>query len=164
MIYGNLRSLSNQSYIDINVQNHCMQSLEKYVNTVYRIIGAAMEVHGELKHGLLEPVYQEALSLELSMQGIDNEREQLVPVFYKGIQLDKFYKIDILVKNDIIVELKSAKEIIPEHRLQLFNYLKLTKKPLGLLINFGEPHLHSERYAFDEEANECFLVDKNLNG
>ena len=133
-----------------------------YQDIVYKIIGAAMEVYNELGWGLLEPIYQEALSLELSMQGIDNEREQLVPIFYKGIQLDKFYKVDILVNNDIIIELKSAKEIIPEHRLQLFNYLKLTKKPLGLLINFGEPHLHSERYAYDEETNECYLVDKYL--
>lgn len=65
--------------------------------------------------------------------------------------------------NDVIVELKSTKELTSEHRLQLFNYLRLTKNPYGVLINFGEKNLHSERYAYDKNTNICYLVDKNLS-
>lgn len=135
---------------------------KEYKNTVYKIIGAAMNVHSELGWGLLEPVYNEALHLELQDCGIDNEREKKLPVFYKQHQMDKFYKMDIVV-GDIIIELKSVKELISAHRAQLFNYLRLTKKPIGLLINFGQKSLQGERYGYIEETNECVLLDKNMN-
>ena len=134
----------------------------KYKDTVYQIIGAAMSVHSELRWGLLEPVYQEALSLELQTCGIDCQREKELGVFYKGTELDKKYKMDIVV-DDIVVELKSVVKILPIHRSQLCNYLRLTRKPIGLLINFGEPQLRGERWAFDERTNECFLVDRDMD-
>jgi GxxExxY protein len=134
---------------------------KKYKNIVYRIIGAAMEVHCELNWGLLEPVYNEALHLELLDRGIENEREQQVPCYYKNHQLEKHYQLDIVV-GDVIVELKSVSELNSSHRAQLFNYLRLTKKPIGLLINFGQESLQGERYAYDEETNECVLLDKNM--
>lgn len=121
-----------------------------------------MKVHDVLKWGLLEPVYQEALHLELEDRGIDNEREKEIPCYYKHHKLDKKYKMDIVV-GDVVVELKSVKEIIPAHRAQLFNYLRLTKRPVGLLINFGNISLQGERYAFIEETNECILLDKDMN-
>lgn len=133
----------------------------KYRDLVYKIIGAAMEVHGELGYGLLEPVYQEALSRELSIRHIDNVREKEIEIYYKGVKMDKFYKMDLVV-DDIIVELKAVESVTSEHRVQLFNYLRLTQKPIGILINFGESNLHSERYVFDKESNECYLVDKYL--
>ena len=68
-----------------------------------------------------------------------------------------------LVVGDVIVELKSVNELSSAHRAQLFNYLRLTKKPIGLLINFGEPSLQGERYAYFEDSNECILLDKNMN-
>ena len=134
---------------------------KKYKDIVYRIIGAAMEVHCELNWGLLEPVYNEALHLELLDRGIENEREQQVPCYYKNHLLEKNYQMDIVV-DDVIVELKSVSELNSSHRAQLFNYLRLTKKPIGLLINFGQESLQGERYAFDEETNECVLLDKNM--
>jgi GxxExxY protein len=134
---------------------------KKYKDIVYRIIGAAMEVHCELNWGLLEPVYNEALHLELLDRGIENEREQQVPCYYKNHQLEKHYQLDIVV-GDVIVELKSVSELNTSHRAQLFNYLRLTKKPIGLLINFGQESLQGERYAYDEETNECVLLDKNM--
>ncbi|MBR3009453.1 MAG: GxxExxY protein [Prevotella sp.] len=134
---------------------------KKYKDIVYRIIGAAMEVHCELNWGLLEPVYNEALHLELLDRGIENEREQQVPCYYKNHQLEKHYQLDIVV-GDVIVELKSVSELNSSHRAQLFNYLRLTKKPIGLLINFGQESLQGERYAYDEETNECVLLDKNM--
>ena len=133
-----------------------------YRDIVYRIIGAAMEVHNELKWGLLEPIYNEALHLELIDRGIENEREVAVPCFYKHRLLDKHYQMDIVV-DDIILELKSVGELSSSHRAQLFNYMRLTRKPIGLLINFGQESLQGERYAFFEQTNECVLLDKNMN-
>lgn len=120
-----------------------------------------MEVHRTLNYGLLEPVYQEALHIELLNRGIKNEREKDIPIYYKEHLLDKLYKMDIMV-DDIIVELKSVTHLIPAHRAQLCNYLRLTKKPLGLLINFGEENLIGERWGYDEKSNKCFLVDRNM--
>ena len=134
----------------------------KYRDLVYKIIGAAMEVHGEMGYGLLEPVYQEALSRELDIRHIDNVREKEIEIYYKGVKMDKFYKMDLVVE-DIIVELKAVESIVSEHRAQLFNYLRLTQKPIGILINFGESNLHSERYIYDKDSNECYLVDKYLD-
>jgi len=134
----------------------------KYRNLVYKIIGAAMEVHGVLGYGLLEPVYKEALSKELSIRHIDNVREKEIDIYYKGVKMDKLYKMDLVV-DDIIVELKAAESVVSEHRVQLFNYLRLTQKPIGILINFGEKNLHSERYIYDKDTNECYLVDKYLD-
>ena len=138
-----------------------MHDLSQYADTVYKIIGAAMAVHSELNWGLLEPVYQEALHLELLDRGIENQREQEVEVYYKQRLLDKKYKMDIVV-GDIIIELKSVNNLAPVHRAQLCNYLRLTRKPLGLLINFGEESLIGERWAYDAETNECYLVDRNM--
>ena len=135
--------------------------IKDYKDTIYTIIGAAMKVHDELGWGLLEPIYNEALHLELLDQGVDNEREKLLPCFYKHHQLEKFYQMDLVV-GDIIVELKSVSELTSGHRAQLFNYLRLSKKPIGLLINFGKSYLQGERYAYCEYTNECLLLDRNM--
>ncbi|MBR5687662.1 MAG: GxxExxY protein [Prevotella sp.] len=132
-----------------------------YKDIVYQIIGAAMDVHNELNWGLLEPVYNEALHLELHDRGIESEREKQLPCFYKQHRLDKYYQMDLVV-GDVVVELKSVSELNSSHRAQLFNYLRLTKMPIGLLINFGQESLQGERYAYFEETNECVLLDKNM--
>ena len=139
-----------------------MHNFKNYKDIVYRVIGAAMNVHTEMGNGLLEPLYQEALNVELIDRGIFNEREKEVKCYYKKHLLEKTYKMDLLI-GDIIVELKSVKELLPEHRAQLFNYMRLTKKPIGLLINFGKSILQGERYGFIEETNECVLLDKNID-
>ena len=139
-----------------------MRTFEQYKDLVYKIIGAAMRVHSEMGWGLLEPLYQEALHLELLDCGIDNEREKEITCYYKQHQLEKTYRMDIVV-GDVIAELKSVSEIIPAHRAQLFNYMRLTKRPIGLLINFGASSLQGERYAYVEETNECILLDKDMN-
>ena len=138
-----------------------MLNLSKYADKVYKIIGAAMTVHSELNWGLLEAVYQESLHLELLDRGIDNKREQEIQIYYKKHLLEKKYKMDIVV-GDIIVELKSVTKLAPAHRAQLCNYLRLTRKPLGLLINFGEESLIGERWAYDADTNECFIVDRYM--
>ena len=138
-----------------------VKDFKQYKDTVYQIIGAAMNVHDELSWGLLEPVYNEALHLELLDNNIANEREKHLPCYYKHHQLEKFYQMDLVV-GDIVVELKSVDELNSAHRAQLFNYLRLTRKPIGLLINFGHPSLQGERYGYDEETNECILLNKNM--
>lgn len=138
-----------------------MVDYKKYKNIVYKIIGAAMEVHSEINYGLEEAVYNECLCIELEDRGIHALPEQKLPVYYKGKLLQKYYRMDVVVE-DVVVELKSVKELIPQHRAQLFNYLRITKKPVGLLINFGRESLQGERYAFIEETNECVLLDKNM--
>lgn len=132
-----------------------------YKDLVYKIVGAAMEVHNELNWGLLEPVYNEALHRELKSQGLDSQCEVSLPCYYKGELMDKYYRLDLVV-GDIIVELKSVTELIPAHRAQLFNYLRLTMKPIGILFNFGEESLRTERYVFDKTTNDCVLVDVNM--
>lgn len=133
-----------------------------YKSTVYKIIGAAMNVHRTLGWGLLEPIYNEALHMELLDNGIDNKPEMPLPCYYKNHLMKKSYKMD-MVAGDIVIELKVAKDLISAHRAQLFNYLRLTKKPIGLLINFGQKSLQGERYAYIEATNECYLLDKNMN-
>ena len=139
-----------------------MKDFSKYKDLVYEIIGAAMEVYNELGFGLREPVYQEALALELNTRGILCEREKMVHVYYKGQELQQFYKLDLVVENEIIVETKGVLELCADHRAQLFNYMRLTQKPVGLLINFGDFEcLYGERYVL-EDNNICFRVDKNM--
>ena len=138
-----------------------MDDFTGYKEEVYKIIGAAMKVHSELGWGLLEPIYQEALHLELLDQGIANEREKEIACFYKHHMLEKKYKMDIAV-GDVIVELKSVTDISSAHRAQLFNYMRLTKRPIGLLVNFGACSLQGERYGLLKDTNECVLLDRNM--
>ena len=126
---------------------------------IFDIIGAAMDVHSELKSGLLEAVYAEAMTMELEERRLEYDTEVNLPIFYKGKLMKKQYRMDIVCR-DIVVELKAVDEILPEHRLQLFNYLRLTKKQFGILINFGEPSLHFEKYYYDQETNEIMFYKK----
>ena len=136
--------------------------IKRYKEIVYKVIGAAMTVHKELGYGLQEAIYNEALCMELRDRKIQAESEVELLCFYKGRQLQKKYRMDVVV-GDIIVELKSVCKIQEEHRAQLFNYLRLTKKPVGLLVNFGERGLMCERYSYDESCNECVLLDKDMD-
>lgn len=101
-----------------------------------KIIGAAIEVHKELGPGLLESAYEECLCHELGLQRIAFKRQLPVPVSYKGVRLDCGYRLDLLVEDSIVVELKACDGIAHIHRAQLLTYLKLMDKPLGLILNF----------------------------
>lgn len=102
-----------------------------------KIIGACFDVHRQLGPGFLEPVYQEALSIEFNNRLIPFDKEKKLELFYKGVKLDKFYVADFLCFGKIIVELKAVDSLIPEHTAQVLNYLKATGLRLGLLVNFG---------------------------
>ena len=102
-----------------------------------KIVGAAIEVHRSLGPGLLESTYEECLCHELSLNQIPFDRQVVMPVVYKGIQLDCGYRVDIIVDKKVILELKSVAEIQPIHKAQLLTYLKLSGLKLGLLLNFN---------------------------
>ena len=101
------------------------------------IIGAAIEVHRALGAGLLESAYKECLCRELSVRQIPFEREYPIPLEYKGVRLECGYRLDVLVANAVVVELKSVEAIAPIHECQLLTYLRLGGWPVGLLINFN---------------------------
>jgi GxxExxY protein len=103
----------------------------------YRIIGAAYTVHRELGPGLLESTYEVCLEYQLSLSGLQTERQKILPVIYKSVQLDTGYRIDLLVESQIVLEIKAVEEVIPVHRAQLITYLKLSGLKLGLLLNFN---------------------------
>src|SRR5688572_684535 len=103
-----------------------------------RIIGCALEVHKELGPGLLESVYEICLAKELVSNGLYIERQVLLPVNYKGNQLNLDFRIDILVEREVILELKAVEVVLPVHEAQLITYLKLADKRIGLLINFNQ--------------------------
>lgn len=102
-----------------------------------KIIGCAIEVHRNLGPGLLESAYEECLAYELRNIGLFVERQKAVPVIYKEIKLDCGYRIDILVENSVIIELKSVDALNPIHEAQILTYLKFAEKQIGLLINFN---------------------------
>jgi len=106
-----------------------------------RIIGAAIEVHRYLGSGLLESAYQACLAHELNLRNIPFELEKPLPVVYKDVKLDIGYRLDFLVENKVIVEIKSVDCLLPVHSAQLLTYLKLTSNKVGLLINFNVPIL-----------------------
>ena len=112
----------------------------------YDFMSAAFEVYNEMGNGFLENVYQECLERELELRNIAFERKPELSVIYKDNPISKKYVSDLLVFEDIIVELKSVRKLAPEHEAQLLNYLKITKKPVGYLINFGSaPQLEWKR-------------------
>lgn len=112
----------------------------------YRIIGACFEVYNELGNGFLEAVYQEALRHEFQLQGIPFQEKPRIGIYFKGIRLAQTYEPDFLCCEEIIVELKAAKSLADDHRAQVINYLKSTRKRLGLLVSFGHhPGLEHER-------------------
>ena len=102
-----------------------------------KIIGAAIEVHKALGPGLLESAYEECLCHEFGLKGLSNERQKPLPVIYKGRELDCGYRLDVVVENAIILELKACERIEPIHQAQLLTYLKLSRLKLGLLLNFN---------------------------
>jgi GxxExxY protein len=102
-------------------------------------VNAALTVHRALGPGLLESAYQECLAIELSLAGLNLDREKILPLTYRGHSIENAYRLDLIVNGQLLVELKAIEAIQPIHRVQVTTYLKLLKLPLGLLINFNVP-------------------------
>ena len=105
------------------------------------IISAAMKIHSVLGPGLLENVYETCLIHEMRKKDIEVNNQVVLPVIYDNIEMDLGYRLDLLVQNQVIVELKSVEKLLPIHEAQLLSYLKLSQKKVGLLINFNVVHL-----------------------
>ena len=105
------------------------------------IIGAAIDVHRELGPGLLESIYETCLVHELREVGLTVSQQLAIPILYKGVRMPNDLRLDILVDDRIIVEVKAVEEFHPVHQAQLLTYLKLTDKRVGLLLNFNSPVL-----------------------
>ena len=106
-----------------------------------QIIGAAIEVHKPLGPGLLESVYEDCLCHELGLRGLRYRRQVTLPVVYKGVELQAGCRIDLLVEEKVVVELKAVEQLAPVHEAQLLTYLRLGGFKVGLLINFNVPVL-----------------------
>jgi GxxExxY protein len=117
----------------------------------YSIIGAAMEVHRQLGCGFTEPVYQEAMALELLARGIPFQAQVETPVFYKGTQLKSTYRPDFVCLENVIVELKALSQIGGVEDSQVLNYLKVSGFEIGLLLNFGKPSHETKRFIDSEK-------------
>lgn len=110
----------------------------------YEIVGAAMEVHKALGPGLLESIYQKCLKHEFAIRDMYYQSECIVPVNYKGIDIDTALHFDFLVEETIVLEIKAVNEIAPVHVAQLLTYMKLLEKPKGIMINFNCVNLYKE--------------------
>ena len=107
--------------------------------TTEAVIGAAIEVHKHLGPGLLESAYEECLCHELSLRNIPFQKQVPLPVVYKGTKLDCGYRVDLLVKDEVVVELKAIESILPIHEAQTLTYMRLGSWKVGLIINFNTP-------------------------
>ncbi len=136
-----------------------MITKQEYLD-IYDVVGAAMEVHHTLGRGLAESIYQEALEMEMTANGLEVEREKLLLCYYKGHEMKKHYIADFYYKG-IIIELKSVEKLSSEHRAQLINYMRISNQNKGLLINFGETSLRVERYVYNEDDDNFILLTKN---
>ena len=115
-----------------------MENTQQYIDELtYKIIGCAIEVHKQLGPGLLESVYEQCFIRELSLQGLNHKTQIWIPVFYKGLRLETQLRLDVLVEDLIVVELKSVEYLLSVHDAKLLTYMKLMKRPKGILINFN---------------------------
>lgn len=114
------------------------QKIDGRVNKITeRIIGAAIEVHRHLGPGLLESTYETCLKYELEQRGMYVENQLAIPIVYKDIELEKGYRIDLLVENEVVIELKAVDDVTDVHAAQVLTYLKLSGRKVGLLLNFN---------------------------
>ena len=111
---------------------------------VYKVNGAAIEVHKTLGPGLLECTYHKCMIYELKLRNINFKSELVIPIDYKGFEIDAQLKCDLLIEDVLVVELKSVDRVAPIHVAQLLTYMKLLSSPIGLMINFNCTHIFSE--------------------
>ncbi len=128
-----------------------MEQGERLNELTEAIIGAAMTVHSELGPGLLESAYEACLEFELSRRGLHVERQKPLPIVYQDVELDAGYRVDLLVEDQVIVEIKAVDELAPIHEAQVLSYLRLSGCRVGLLLNF---HVERLRQGIQRVVNE----------
>ena len=126
---------------------------------MYPVVGSIYAVHSELGPGLNEYVYQEGLAMQLEEDGIEFEREkEFSPVYHNRLMAAK-YRLDFVCMGSIVIECKSVEQLTINHRAQLYNYLRLTKLPMGILVNFSQKSIVVERYLYNALTNEVVSID-----
>ncbi|MDA0808258.1 MAG: GxxExxY protein [Planctomycetota bacterium] len=122
-----------------------------YEDEGYRLMGAAFEVFNQLGYGMAEEVYQQCLEIELGLRSIPFSTKKPLTLSYKGCKIEKQYIPDLMAWDVIAVELKAVKELLPEHEAQLFNYMRISQRSVGYLINFGrKSKLEWKRYVLSD--------------
>ena len=137
---------------------------EIYKDEGYKLMGAAFEVYNERGYGLGEEIYQECIEIELALRRIPYGSKRELTCYYKGQELKKRYVPDLFVYENLVVELKAVRNLLPEHEAQLVNYLRLTRQPVGYLINFGNGvELEWKRLIFSEFISAPGLASISVN-
>ena len=134
-----------------------MNLIEEYNSRWYffhEITGEAMRVHRKYHAGLLESAYEAALKFLLEQKGYKVEQQKMLPMYWDETQLPQFYRMDLVINNNIIIELKAISYIETSHRKQLWNYMNLTHIPYGMIINFGSSSLFSEWYYRNDQTGD----------
>lgn len=136
--------------------------MDTYKSLLYPVIGAVYAVHAELGPGLNEYVYQEGLAIQLAEDGIAYEREKEFTPMYRDHVMNAKYRLDFICLDEIIIECKAVEQLTVNHRAQLFNYMRLTRIPVGLLVNFSQKSAVVERYFFDIQKGEILSIDGTI--
>ncbi|MEP6803825.1 MAG: GxxExxY protein [Flavobacterium sp.] len=121
-----------------------MITKKNFTDLIYRVNGAAIEVHKNIEAGLLENIYHQCMIRELSLRGINFKSELVIPVEYKGLELESDLRCDLFIENCLVLELKAIDKIVPIHIAKLMSYMKLLKSPIGLMINFNVTNIYHE--------------------
>lgn len=129
----------------------------------YKLMGAAFEVYNHLGYGMAEEVYQQSLEIELGLRGIAYQPKCELQIYYKGQKLETIYKPDLFVFHAIPVELKAVKELVSDHEAQLFNYMRISRRPVGYLVNFGRKgELERKRFILSDLKDDGKIRNTNL--
>lgn len=120
----------------------------------HHITGVAMKVFNKYRYGLLESAYEAALKYLLELDGHKVEKQVSLPIYWDDVQLDQFYRMDLVIDEQIIIELKAITHVDSSHRRQLWNYMNLTHMPFGMLINFSPDGVYSEWYSRDAVSGQ----------
>lgn len=120
----------------------------------HHITGVAMKVFNKYRYGLLESAYEAALKYLLELDGHKVEKQVSLPIYWDDVQLDQFYRMDLVIDEQIIIELKAISHVDSSHRRQLWNYMNLTHMPFGMLINFSPDGVYSECYSRDAVSGQ----------
>ena len=128
-------------------------SEESSRRTTHAIVGAAIEVHRRLGPGLLESAYESCLHREMLLRGLRVEAQVALPIQYRGVQLDCGYRLDLLVEQSVLIEVKAVNKVLPIYKAQVMTYLKLTGLQLGLLINFNVEVLRNGVYRLTNDSS-----------
>lgn len=134
-------------------------NIEGLKQTLYYVVGILHDVRNELGPGLSEYVYQEGLEIELKAQHVFYEREKEYHPTYRGIPMSSTFRLDFVCLKNIIIECKAVTKLNTEHREQLFNYMRLTKLRMGILVSFSPTYMELERYLYDPETDEILTYN-----